>query len=178
MAEGTTGTTSPFVSEIAPITASDDELRAYLADAELQPLLPALAYTTGDLSLLRDDLRPDPLLLSLPAGGFTDDQAAAVRELALEVLIRFRDGGCRPAPVPADDDVLRIMEFAAGGAAMADYLPLLEEELSHRGADRRAPDLDQAGRGARRRLPRGDHRGGNVRPARRPPADRRPASTS
>ncbi len=139
MAEGTTGTTSPFVSEIARITASDDELRTYLADAELQPLLPALAYTTGDLTLLRDDLRPDPLLLSLPAGGFTDEQAEAVRELALEVLIRFRDGGCQPAPVPADDDVLRIMEFAAGGAAMADYLPLLEEELSHRGADRRAP---------------------------------------
>ncbi len=139
MAEGTTGTTSPFVSEIARITASDDELRTYLADAELQPLLPALAYTTGDLTLLRDDLRPDPLLLSLPAGGFTDEQAEAVRELALEVLIQFRDGGCQPAPVPADDDVLRIMEFAAGGAAMADYLPLLEEELSHRGADRRAP---------------------------------------
>lgn len=139
MAEGTTGTTSPFVSEIAPITASDDELRAHLADAELQPLLPALAYTTGDLSLLRDDLRPDPLLLSLPAGGFTDEQAAAIRGLALDVLIQFRDGGCQPAPIPSDDDVLRIMEFAAGGAAMADYLPLLEEELSHRGADRRAP---------------------------------------
>ncbi|HEX6569337.1 MAG TPA: NAD(P)/FAD-dependent oxidoreductase [Acidimicrobiales bacterium] len=144
MAEATTWTASPFVTDIAPITASDDEIRRHLADADLQPLLPALAYVTGDLSLLRDDLRPDPLMLSLPGGGFTDEQAAAVRDLALDVLIAFRDGGCRPAPVPSDQDVLRIMEFAAGGAEMADYLPLLEEELAHRGEDRRAPTWHKA----------------------------------
>ncbi|MGH3308758.1 MAG: flavin-containing monooxygenase, partial [Nocardioides sp.] len=51
----------------------------------------------------------------------------------------FRDGGCKPAPAPGDDDVLRIMEFAVGGAGMGDYLPLLEEELAHRGEDRRGP---------------------------------------
>jgi 4-hydroxyacetophenone monooxygenase len=135
----TTWNASPFVAEVAPVTASDEELRRHLADAELQPLLPALAYATGDMRLLRDDLRPDPLMLALPAGGFTDEQAAAIRELALETLIRFRDGGSRPAPVPPDEDVLRIMEFAVGGAEMADYLPLLEEELAHRGEDRRAP---------------------------------------
>ncbi|HEX6425780.1 MAG TPA: NAD(P)/FAD-dependent oxidoreductase [Acidimicrobiales bacterium] len=138
MAEATTWTASPFVTDIAPITESDDEIRRHLVDAELQPLLPALAYATGDMSLLRDDLRPDPLMIAL-TGGFTDEQAAAIRELALEVLTRFRDGGCRPAAVPADDDVLRIMEFAVGGGDMADYLPLLEEEMAHRGEDRRAP---------------------------------------
>ncbi|MGH9235414.1 MAG: NAD(P)-binding protein [Acidimicrobiales bacterium] len=135
----TTWTASPFVAEIASITASDDELRRHLADAELQPLLPALAYATGDMSLLRDDLRVDPMLLALPGGGFTDEQAAGIRELALEALMRFRDGGSRPAPVPSDDDVLRIMAYAVGGGEMADYLPLLEEELAHRGEDRRAP---------------------------------------
>jgi len=143
MTDRTTWTASPFVAAIEPITESDDEIRRYLADAEIQPLLPALAYATGDMSLLRDDLRPDPLMVSLPQGGYTDEQAAAVRELALEVLLRFRDGGCRPEPVPADADVLRIMEFAVGGKSadydMADYLPLLEEELAHRGEDRRAP---------------------------------------
>jgi 4-hydroxyacetophenone monooxygenase len=41
--------------------------------------------------------------------------------------------------VPSDADVLRIMEHAVGGADMDAYLPLLEEELAHRGADRRAP---------------------------------------
>jgi 4-hydroxyacetophenone monooxygenase len=130
---------SPFVGAVEPVTESDDELRAILADAETAPLLPALAYATGDLSLLRDDLRPDPIMFALPQGGFSDEQRAEIREVALQALIRFRDGGSQPAPPPSDDDVLRIMEYAVGGVEMREYLPLLEEELAHRGEDRRAP---------------------------------------
>ena len=141
MADGgrTTWTASPFVKDIEPITESDDELRAILEEAELPPLLPALAYCTGDLTILREHLRPDPLLFSMPQGGLNEAQQAEIRALALEVLRRFRDGGCVPAPVPSEDDVQRIMEFAVGGAEMAPYLGLLEEELAHRGDDRRAP---------------------------------------
>jgi 4-hydroxyacetophenone monooxygenase len=130
---------SPFVGAIEPITASDDEIRAILAEAEIPPLLPALAYATGDLSLLREHLRPDPVLFNLPQGGLTGEQQAEARDLALDALARFRDGGCRPAPPPSDEDVLRIMEFAVGGSDMGSYLPLVEEELAHRGDDRRAP---------------------------------------
>ncbi|HEY8547003.1 MAG TPA: NAD(P)/FAD-dependent oxidoreductase [Acidimicrobiales bacterium] len=130
---------SPFVRPVVPIVESDDELRRILEDARIPPLLPALAYATGDLSLLRDHLRPDPLLFSMPQGGLTDEQQAEIRRLALEALIAFRDGGCRVADPPGDDDVLRIMEHAVGGSGMAEYLPLLEEELAHRGEDRRAP---------------------------------------
>jgi len=132
-------TSSPFVDPIEPITESDDEIRAAIAEAEIPPLLPALAYVTGDLSLLRDNLRPDPMLIGMPQGGLTDEQLAEARELALRTLIEYRDNGCRPAPVPSDDVLLRIMEFAVGGADMAAYLPLLEEELAYRGEDRRAP---------------------------------------
>jgi 4-hydroxyacetophenone monooxygenase len=132
-------TTSPFIKEIEPITAGDDELRAILLEAELPPMLPALAYATGDMSLLKAHLRPDPLLFAMPQGGLTDEQQAEIRELALEVLSTFRDGGCVPAPTPSEDDVQRIMEFAVGGAEMGAYIPLLEEELAHRGEDRRAP---------------------------------------
>ena len=139
MAEITTWTASPFVRDLETITEGDDDLRAVLEDAELPPLLPALAYATGDLTLLRDHLRPDPLLLGMPQGGLTEEQQAEIRALALEVLVRFRDQGCVPAPVPDEADVQRIMEFAVGGADMAAYLPLLEEELAHRGEDRRAP---------------------------------------
>jgi 4-hydroxyacetophenone monooxygenase len=130
---------NPFLEDIEPITATDDELRAVLEEAQLPPLLPALAYLTGDLSLLRDDLRPDPVLLSLPQGGLSPEQAAEIRRLARDALGRYRDEGSRPAPPPSDEVVRRIMEFAVGGADMAAYLPLLEEELAHRGEDRRAP---------------------------------------
>jgi 4-hydroxyacetophenone monooxygenase len=133
-------TSSPFVGEIEPITESDAEIRAALEAAEVPPLLPALAYLTGDLSVLREGLRPDPLLLSMPQSGLTEAQLAEARELALETLIRFRGGGGRPAPPPSEADLLRIMEFAVGGGSdMEPYLPLLEEELAVRGDDRRAP---------------------------------------
>jgi 4-hydroxyacetophenone monooxygenase len=132
------------VSDAAAITATDEELRAYLADAEVPPLLPALAYVTGDLSLLRDDLRPDPSLLALPQGGMTVEQLARARELALDALLRFRDGGCVPTPPPSHDDLLRIVEHVVGGSHMDAYLPLLEEELSLRGEDRRGPQWRKA----------------------------------
>ncbi len=125
-------------------TASADEIRHALGQAEIPPLLPTLAYLTGDLSLLRDDLRPDPALLALPQGGLTDAQQHRARELALEVLVRFRDAGCRPSPPPAPRDLLRIMEYAVGGSGMEEYLPLLEEELALRGDDRRAPTWSKA----------------------------------
>ena len=138
---------NPFVAEVEPIIETDAEIRAALEEAEVPPLLPALAYLTGDLSLLRPHLRPDPILLAMPQGGLTDDQLREARDLALETLVRFRDTGCVPAPPPSDADLLQIMEFAVGGGAdvdMAAYLPLLEEELAVRGEDRRAPGWHKA----------------------------------
>ena len=121
------------------INATDDEIRAVLVEAEIPPLLPALAYLTGDLALLRDDLRPDPALLGLPHGGLTDAQQHDARALALDVLLNFRDGGCVAAAPPSRDDLLRILEHVVGGSVNDEYLPLLEEELALRGDDRRAP---------------------------------------
>jgi 4-hydroxyacetophenone monooxygenase len=136
---GSAASPSPFVAAIEPITATDDEIREALEAAALPPLLAALAYLTGDLSLLRQDLQADPLLASMPQGGLTDEQQAAIRSIALDVLIRFRDGGSQPAPAPTDADLLRIMEYAVGETGMEAYLPLLEEEMAFRGEDRRAP---------------------------------------
>ncbi|MEO7398931.1 MAG: NAD(P)-binding protein, partial [Ilumatobacteraceae bacterium] len=135
---------SPFVSGVVPITESDDEIREAVAAAEVPPLLPALAYLTGDLSILRPELQPDPLLLTLPQGGLTDEQQAEARALALQVLIAYRDNGCQAAPPPPDADLQRILEFTVGGTEMTAYLPLLEEELSYRGEDRRGPGWAKA----------------------------------
>ncbi|MEO5898961.1 MAG: NAD(P)/FAD-dependent oxidoreductase [Ilumatobacteraceae bacterium] len=123
--------------KIQPITATDDEIRAALQDADLPPLLPALAYITGDLSLLREDLRIDPLMLSVEQGGLEPERQAAVREVALAALVRFRDEGA--TPVDDDADLQTIVEFLAGGVAMDDYMPMLREELALHGDDLRAP---------------------------------------
>ena len=162
----TTFTASPFVAEIEPITASTTRCAATWPTPS-PPLLPALAYATGDMSLLRDDLRPDPMLLALPQGGLTDEQQAASRAGARGARSGSATAAARPAPIRrrrrAADHGVRV-----GGAEMADYLPLLEEELAYRGEDRRAPDGTRT-TWRRRRLPGADHRRRHVGPARRPP---------
>jgi 4-hydroxyacetophenone monooxygenase len=130
----------PFRSaSIEPIVEPDDFLARTLEHAELPSLLPSLAYLTGDLGLLRPELRIDPMLAGMPYAGLSSAQQQAIRALGLGALARFRDGGCRPAPPPSPDQLQRIMEFAVGGVEMSAYLPLLEEELALRGHDPRAP---------------------------------------
>jgi 4-hydroxyacetophenone monooxygenase len=127
------------MSRTDPITATDEEVRVALADAVLPPLLAALAHVTGDLSLLRDDLRIDPMLIAEPQGGMTEQQQAVARELAFEVLVKFRDGGSPWPSTPSEHELVQMMEFATGTELMREYVPLLEEELSITGEDLRAP---------------------------------------
>ena len=71
-------------------------------------------------------------------GGLTPEQQAAIRALALETLIAFRDGGSIAAPMPTGPDLKQILEFMAGGLEIDDYLPMMREELALT-ADLRAP---------------------------------------
>jgi 4-hydroxyacetophenone monooxygenase len=121
------------------ITASDDELRRVLDDAVLPPLLVALAHLTGDLSLLRDELRIDPASIAEPQGGFTEEQQATARQMAFDVLRRYRDAGSPPPAAVSEHDLVAMMRFATGTEVMREYVALLEEELAVGGEDRRAP---------------------------------------
>ena len=47
-------------------------------------------------------------------------------------------------PLPRPEDLLRIAAHVVGGTDLAEYLPLLEEELALRGDDRRAPQWHKA----------------------------------
>lgn len=123
---------------IPPITASNEEIRAKLEDADLPSLLPTLAYITGDLSLLKPELRIDPALIAEPEqAGLTPEQQSAIRDLAAEALGRFRDSGA--TTVDDDADLQTIVEFLAGGVPMDDYMTMLVEELALHGNDLRAP---------------------------------------
>jgi 4-hydroxyacetophenone monooxygenase len=135
-----------FAQPPDPITDDDEAIRDALRHARVVPLLAAIAHATGDLSILRDELRPDPTRLVEPDGGVDGEQAALARELALEALARFRDGGSQR--VESDPATLRqILSFMVGDEATDDYLPLFREELAIDGDDPRAPtwrkdDLD------------------------------------
>ncbi len=133
---------------VEPITASDEEIRAALEEAELPPLLATLAHLTGDESLLREDLALDPMQIGEPQGGWTDEQQAEVRALAQEILSRHRDAGSPLPPAPSEALLTRIMTFTTGTDAMREYVLLLEEELSITGQDLRAPTWKASDLGA------------------------------
>jgi 4-hydroxyacetophenone monooxygenase len=112
--------------------AGDAELAEALLAAELPSLMPALAYLTGDMSLVGDDLRPvssGPAVTAAPQGGMTAEQGALARQRALDALIAFRDGGCVPAAPPAGLTEQRaLLTFMTGDVDDA-YLPMLAFEL-------------------------------------------------
>ncbi|MGW6954075.1 flavin-containing monooxygenase [Streptomyces chartreusis] len=117
---------------VLPIDADTIFLKRAVNETELPPLLAALALVTGQYDqLLVDDLRP-PLppmdAVIAPQGGMTQEAQARAREVALDALVRFRDSGSRPAPIPDEDALHRIMAFLTRQAE-PDCLPLLRHEL-------------------------------------------------
>jgi 4-hydroxyacetophenone monooxygenase len=122
----------------AGITDDDAAIRAALAEADVVPLLPAVAELTGDMTLLRPEFRPDPARLLEPLAGLTREGEAAARELAAAALARFRDGGCVAAPRPSPDDQRRLLGFVVGDDALEDYTEMLLEEVEP-DEDLRAP---------------------------------------
>src|SRR5258708_1803288 len=120
------------------ITADDETIRKALHDAFLPALIPALAQATGDLSILREDIRPPGFAPGVPQGGMTVEQQAAARIVAFEALRTLRDRATS-TPDATESDLRTITQWMTGSAAPDDYIPLLVEELAPFDEDTRAP---------------------------------------
>lgn len=121
------------------ITADDETIRKALADAFLPALLPALAQATGDLSLLRDDVRPPGATPGIEQGGLSAQQQETARDLAFDVIRRMRDNPAPPHKA-SESDLRTIAEWMNNATVSDDYVPLLVEELAPFEDDPRAPD--------------------------------------
>jgi 4-hydroxyacetophenone monooxygenase len=109
-------------------------LAAAVSEANLAVLVSAVSHLTGDLGLL--DRYRDPRLFDHGRGPGTlsAEVADAIRAEAFAMLA----GPSRLDRAPIDDASLhRIIEFCAGEAVAADYVPLVEQEMNFDGADRR-----------------------------------------
>jgi 4-hydroxyacetophenone monooxygenase len=131
----------------AALPSDDQALADIVRRGALVPLLACLAHITGDLSLLADELRPDPTHIREPQGGLSGEQRALARRVIASAL-REWDGRGRPVADHIDPNDLRsIMEFVIGEPVTDAYFDLLVEELAATGDDPRAPtwrkdDLD------------------------------------
>ncbi len=110
-----------------------------LRDISIPPLLGALAQATGDRSLLRADLAPDPARKLEPHGGLNNHQQDEAVALAEKAIAYLEAGN---APLAEVDEVFlrEIMEFSLGTDIEDQTFRMLREELALPGEDMRAPD--------------------------------------
>ncbi|MDV7352744.1 NAD(P)/FAD-dependent oxidoreductase [Rhodococcus oxybenzonivorans] len=109
----------------------EEQLRTAVQVAELPSLLPAVAYLTGDQTILRDELRPGvhPIPLGLePQGGLSALAQDLGRTLAFEALRDWHGAGRPAAPAYAPEELRPLMEFVTGPVD-TDYLSLFLGQL-------------------------------------------------
>ena len=120
-----------------PIHDDDATIARALEDVSIPTLLVSMVHMTGDASLLRDPIRPRGIFLNEVQGFLTEEEKAAVRAQALEVIRAYRDGGCRLPPPPSRETIHEMMRFLVAGDVPADYVPMMLEEMELDGRDQR-----------------------------------------
>ena len=91
-----------------PFTTSDVQIAEALLDVSIPTLMLSLVHMSGDPSLIRGELKPAGLFLNEVQGYMSEEDKAAVRKIALEVIADYRDRGC-PEPEPIGPELLQEM---------------------------------------------------------------------
>lgn len=121
-----------------PFTTSDAEIADALLDVSIPTLLLSLVHMAGDPSIICGALKPAGLFLNEVQGFMSEEDKAAARALALEVIADYRDRGC-PEPEPVGPELLKeMMEWLVCEPVPDEYVPLLLEEMELDGTDARA----------------------------------------
>ena len=121
-----------------PFTDSDEEIAEALLDVSIPTLMLSLVHMSSDPNLIRGALKPAGLFLNEVQGYMSEDDKAAVRILALDVIGDYRDRGC-PDPEPVNGELLKeMMEWLVCEPVPDEYVPMLLEEMELDGRDSRA----------------------------------------
>jgi 4-hydroxyacetophenone monooxygenase len=128
-----------------PFTTSDGEIAEALLDVSIPTLMLSLVHMSGDPGLIRGELKPAGLFLNEVQGYMSEEDKAAVRKIALEVIAAYRDHGC-PEPEPIGAELLHeMMQWLVCEPVPDEYVPMLLEEMELDGRDARATRrLEQA----------------------------------
>ncbi|MEZ5572486.1 MAG: NAD(P)/FAD-dependent oxidoreductase [Halioglobus sp.] len=117
----------------------DDALIARaLEDASIPTLMMSMIHMSGDASLLDGAIRPAGVFINEYQGYMSEEDKATVRAMALEVIRKFRAGGCKLPPPPSNDTIHRMMNFIVASDVPQDYVPMMLEEMELDGTDQRS----------------------------------------
>ncbi|HEX7037332.1 MAG TPA: NAD(P)/FAD-dependent oxidoreductase [Pseudomonadales bacterium] len=119
---------------VRPITEDDAFIARALQQAHIPSLMCALVHLTGDPSLVRGDVRPQIGFFGDEQGNIPPEEQQKVRDFALEVLKKLRDGAPLPPP-PSRDVVAEMVNFIVGRELAPDYGEFLHAELMLDGSD-------------------------------------------
>lgn len=130
-----------------PFTTPDEEIAEALLDVSIPTLMLSLVHMSSDPGLIRGDLKPAGLFLNEVQGYMSEEDKAAVRKIALEIIADYRDRGC-PEPEPIGAELLHeMMQWLVCEPVPEDYVPMVLEEMELDGSDARArPALPTAAR--------------------------------
>jgi 4-hydroxyacetophenone monooxygenase len=135
-------TRNPHAGE--PFTTSDAEIAAALDDVSIPALLLSCIHMSGNADLLDGPLRPAGIFLNEVQGYMSEDDKAAARALALDIIRDYRDRGC-PEPAPVDPAQLqRMMNFLACAEVPDEYVPMMLEEMELDGRDSRGTAFESS----------------------------------
>jgi 4-hydroxyacetophenone monooxygenase len=131
-----------------PFRTTDEEIAEALLDVSIPTLMLSLVHMSGDPSLIRGDLKPAGLFLNEVQGFMSEEDKAAVRKIALEVIADYRDRGC-PEPEPIGPELLQeMMQWLVCEPVPDEYVPMLLEEMELDGRDaRRVPSVTASAEG-------------------------------
>ncbi len=117
------------------IMEDDDTIRASLAEANIPSLMNTLVQLTGDVEIIRSDIKPNIELFGDAQGGISEEDQQAIRDKAFEVLCGLRDGTLSLPEKPSEEVILEMITFLTGIELSGDYVEFLEAELSLNGED-------------------------------------------
>jgi 4-hydroxyacetophenone monooxygenase len=121
-----------------PFTTTDEEIAEALLDVSIPTVMLSLVHMSGDAGLIRGELKPAGLFLNEVQGYMSEEDKAAVRKIALEVIADYRDSGC-PEPEPIGPELLQeMMQWLVCEPVSPEYVPMLLEEMELDGRDARA----------------------------------------
>ncbi len=117
------------LNELAPVTNDDEVIRKALKEAHIPTLMAALVHITGDLNIIRGEIRPVNAFFGDAQGGITEAQQETIRGIAFDALRKFRDGGHKLPSAP-NAHVHEMVNFVIGTTVERDYEEFLTAELA------------------------------------------------
>ena len=128
-----------------PFTDSDEAIAAALEDVSVPALLMSCVHMSDDEDVRRrildGPIKPMGLFLNEVQGFMSEEDKAAARALALDIIGDYRDRGC-PEPRPVQPEMLKtMMDWIAVAEVGEEYVPMMLEEMGLEGRDNRGDEL-------------------------------------